>query len=112
MDRIHIAKILPDATTTATGESHSPIAANCNFQATGETSAGVGAATIVIEGHNLASDESDIVWETIDTLSLTLGTATTSDSGASTAPWNIVRARVSAISGTDATVRVYMAVER
>jgi|GEM_PF-6018174 len=112
MSKLSAVKILDDTITTATGDVHYPIGAYIGFQATGETSAAAGAATIVIEGHMISDPSETKVWETIDTLALTLGTTTTSDSGNTQTPFLAVRARVSAISGTDATVRVYLCVER
>jgi hypothetical protein len=110
MGNISAVKIL-DATAPGNGETHFPTDANLQFQLVGETSAAAGAASVVIEGHCLKGDSGTTVWETIDTLSLTLGVVTTSDIGASTAPFYAVRARLASISGTGATVRCYMAVD-
>ena len=102
-DRVQSMQILTDATATGSGDVIQPWKANRVFQATGLVSASTGAATILIEG---SLDNS--LWETLDTLSLTLGTTATSDFGVVDAPWRYVRARVTAISGTGATVQVYM----
>ena len=75
------------------------------FQASGTTSSGSGAATILIE---VSNDETN--WLTLGTITLTLGTSSTTDGFTSDAPWAFVRARVSAISGTDAAVTAYIGV--
>jgi len=77
------------------------------FQAYGATSGGIGAATVVIEGSNV-DDPNTFV--SLGTLTLTLGTTTTAAGLATTAPWKFVRANVTAISGTGATVYVTMGV--
>ena len=98
------------ATATATGSAYQ-IDRRINgnqkrtFQASGTTSSGSGAATILIE---VSNDETN--WLTLGTITLTLGTSSTTDGFTSDAPWAFVRARVSAISGTDAAVTAYIGV--
>jgi hypothetical protein len=77
------------------------------FQATGTTSAGAGAATIVVEV-SLTGTTNE--WITLGTITLTLGTTVTTDGFAMDAAWTYVRGNVTAISGTDATVNLYMGV--
>lgn len=79
------------------------------FQAIGVTSAGAGSATIIIEASNKASPATgtNVDWTTLGTITLTLSTTQTNDGFVSQAPWRHVRARVSAISGTDATVNAF-----
>lgn len=77
------------------------------FQATGTTSAGAGAATIAVEVSETGADNE---WITLGTITLTLGTTVTTDGFASDAAWTYVRGNVTAISGTDATVNLYMGV--
>jgi Tfp pilus assembly protein FimT len=72
------------------------------FQATGNTTAGSGSASISIQGSNDGSN-----WDTIGTITLTLGTATTSNSFTSNDRYNQHRANVTAISGTGASVSVF-----
>ena len=72
------------------------------FQAKGTTTAGAGAATIIIE----VTNDTTWPWITLGTITLTLGTAATSDGLAMLAGWKYVRARLSAISGTGAAVSV------
>lgn len=98
-------KILNAATATGASGSHTIDTANTTYQAAGTTSAGSGAATVVIE----VSDNGDD-WLTLGTITLTLGTTSTSDGFASAATWAFARANVTAISGTDATVSVWMGV--
>lgn len=103
-------QMLADATTTATGEKHSPRCVNRTFQGLGATSSGAGAAAIVIEASNKATpvESTNVDWTTLGTISLTLGTTQTNDGFVSVASWRWVRARVSSISGTGATVNAYM----
>lgn len=96
-------KIIDAATGTVTGEKHEPRDAKRTFQATGQTSAGVGAVAVDIEASNDGTN-----FLLIATISLTLGTVTTTDGFASDAPWKVIRARVTSISGTDAAVTVWM----
>ena len=99
-------EILTNATTTATGSSIELGASNKTVQAKGTTSAGAGAATIVIE----VTNNTDWPWITAGTITLVLGTSATADGFAISAGWKAMRARVSAISGTDAAVSVNVGV--
>lgn len=103
-------QLLSNATTTATGEKHSPRCVNRTFQAMGTTSSGSGASAIVIEASDTATPEesTNVDWTTLATISLTLGTTQTNDGFVSAASWRWVRARVSSISGTGASVNAYM----
>lgn len=94
------------AAFTATGSSDQiePWHTNRTFEAYGLTGSGSGAATILIEVRN----SEDATWKTMATISLTLGTTTTGDGFASSAAWRYVRARVSALTGTGASVHVNM----
>jgi len=71
------------------------------FQAYGTTTAGAGAATIKIQVSNNETD-----WLDLGTISLTLATTSSSDGFAAEAPWQYVRANVTALSGTGASVSV------
>lgn len=88
------------ATATTSGAQLEPWHTNRTFEAYGTTSTGAGTADIVIEVRN--SENS--AWLTMGTISLTLGTTVTADGFTSNRAWRYVRARVSSISGTDATV--------
>jgi hypothetical protein len=72
------------------------------FQAVGTTSSGAGSATILVQG-----SLDDTNWITLGTISLTLGTAATSDGFATDAPWLYIRGNCTAISGTGASVTLY-----
>lgn len=74
-------------------------------QVYGTTSAGSGAAEVAVQGSNDGT-----VWETLGTVTLTLGTAVTSGSFVSQAPWPYVRSKVNSISGTNAQVTVKVGV--
>ena len=102
--------ILDGATTTGAGNAwhqrDTSAMATYNyhsFQAVGNTSASTGAATVLIQ---VSNDGTNYI--TLGTITLTLGTAKTSDGFAVTVNWEYYRANVSAISGTGATVSVYM----
>jgi hypothetical protein len=92
------------AVAQATAYKDSPFA---TFQAYGTTTAGGGTVTVLIQGSNIDLDAAFI---TIGTITLTLGTTVTSDGFVTSAPWKYVRANVSAISGTGASVNVLMGV--
>jgi hypothetical protein len=74
-----------------------------SFQAIGATTASTGAATILIEVSNNGTN-----YITLGTITLTLGTSATSDGFAVANSWNYYRANLSAVSGTGASVSVYM----
>ncbi|MFA6046776.1 MAG: hypothetical protein WC718_17475, partial [Phycisphaerales bacterium] len=67
-------------------------------------SAGAGAATILVQGTN----NNGASWDTIGTITLTLGTTRTSDSFTSSDRYVAVRGNVTAISGTGASVNLTM----
>jgi hypothetical protein len=92
-------KLFTAVTTTGLQEKFQPRGSKKVFQAYGTTSAGAGSATIVIQGSIFGDN-----FITLGTISLTLGTTLTSDGFAIDACWPFVRANVSAISGTNATV--------
>ena len=75
--------------------------------------AGTGAisATVVIQVSNEESSAQNTTsnWITLGTITLA-GTTSTTDGFTSIAPWRWVRAQVTAISGTSATVKVLMGV--
>ena len=77
------------------------------LQATGATSAGAGAATLAIEVSNTGADNT---WLTYDTISLTLSATPATAGVEMDAPWSFVRGNVTAISGTDAAVSLFMGV--
>lgn len=71
------------------------------FQASGATTAGAGAATIVIQG-----SMNNTNWDTLGTISLTLSTTSASDSFTSNDGYDYLRANVTDLSGTGASVTV------
>ena len=79
--------------------------ANRTFQASGSVSASTGEATIKIQVSNDGDN-----WIDLGAITLTLGTSVTSDGIASFAAWYYVRANVTALSGTNATVNVLMSI--
>jgi hypothetical protein len=99
--------LLDAATTTTSGAAFKPASRQRTFQVYGETSAGAGSATVVIEVSNVETPGAND-WIVASTIVLTLGTTRTTDGFASIAPWRNVRARVTAISGTNAAVTARM----
>lgn len=97
--------LLSGATGLGAGVDVSPGVDLATFEAAGSTTAGTGAATVVIQ---VSLDR--VNWLTLGTITLTLGTAATSDGFASNAKWTYTRANVTAISGTGAVVSAYMGV--
>jgi len=95
----------------ATGSTDAVLMSGQPFsvQAFGTTTAGAGTATVIVEGSNHASPSLDGHWVTLATLSLSFTTAVGSDAGGSVLPYLNVRARVSAISGTGASISFQMA---
>lgn len=96
-----VVDILPATATTATGSWMFKDAPNASYQAT-ITGTGTVTATIILE---VSNDGVNAVSTALGTITLT-GTTTASDGLTTSAPWKYIRARVTAISGTDATVSV------
>jgi len=95
--------VLSGATTVSDGNRVPKAAPKSAFQAT-VVGTGAVAATVVIEGSN---DGTNWVATTLGTITLS-GTTSATDGFTTDAPWMYVRARVTAISGTGATVTVLM----
>lgn len=75
------------------------------IQAIGSTSAGSGAATILAQVSN-----NGVNWLTAGTITLALTTGGVTDGLVIDAPWSYIRANVTAISGTGASVSVLLGV--
>jgi hypothetical protein len=75
------------------------------------TGTGTVGATVVMQGTNQDDTFNGIKtnWVTINTFTLT-GTTTATDGSTSVSTWRYVRANITAISGTGATVEVLMGV--
>ena len=95
----------PGVTTTSTGQWLYKDSPTATYQA---TVAGTGAvtATVIID---VSNDGVNAVSTPMGTITLS-GTTSSSDGFTSSAPWKYYRARVTAISGTGATVQVYTGV--
>ena len=94
--------LLRDVTAISTGASVENNGPNRTFQAV-VAGTGAVAATVLIEVSNNKID-----FLTLGTITLT-GTTRASDGFALNASWRYVRGKVTAISGTGATVNLYMA---
>lgn len=91
---------------TAAGETgqtfNIPDDGKTTFQASGATTAGAGAASVIV----WVSNDGDN-WISAGTISLTLGTTVTTDGFAFDARWEHVRAELDSVSGTGAYVNVF-----
>ena len=76
---------------------------NRTFQASGRISASTGAARVDVE---VSNDNAN--WILMGSITLTLGTTTTTDGFVSSANWTWVRGNVFSISDTGATVSLLM----
>lgn len=93
--------LMTAAVTPETGNWVATKGASFSVAASGTTTAGAGAATVVVEGSHDGT-----VPVTLATISLVLGTVLASDGFGSAVPYRYVRARLSAISGTGASINV------
>lgn len=103
IDGVH--GLLSEATATGVGSVFQLGETKATFQASGTTSSGSGAATVKVQVSNNRHD-----WIDLGTITLTLSTTSSSDGFASDASWAYVRGNVTAISGTGASVNLYMGV--
>ena len=101
---VGVLPLLTSITAATVGEAKEPYHTNRSFEAYGNTISGSGAATVLIQVKNAR----EAPWETMGTITLTLGSSVTGDGFATTAPWRYVRANVTSISGTGAQVSVDM----
>lgn len=110
LETMSSVQLLTNATTTISSGYISPRCINRTFQAMGTTSSGSGSGVVVIEASNKSAPDTgtNVDWTTLGTITLTLGTTQTNDGFVSSASWRWVRARVSSISGTGATVNAHM----
>jgi len=93
--------ILTNATTAAAGAAVRGLDVQKTYEAHGTTSAGAGAATVVVQGSN-----SGLSWSTLGTITLVLSTTDSSGSFTSSDRYQWLRANVTSISGTGATVSI------
>lgn len=100
-----VTDLLQGATTTTTGDWKYKDAPNSTTQAT-VTGTGAVTATVVID---VSNDGVNAIATALGTITLS-GTTSSSDGFVTNAPWKYVRARVTAISGTGATVNVNLGV--
>ena len=93
--------VLSAATSTGAGSAFLDMPPEKSCQGYGTTSVGTGASVILIQVSNDGTN-----WATAGTITLTLGTSATNDGFAMNATWKELRANVSSISGTNASVNV------
>ena len=78
---------------------------NRTFQATGQTTSGSGGAVVYVE---VSNDNAN--WILMGSITLTLGTTTTTDGFSSLASWTYTRGKLYSITGTGASVNLYMGI--
>lgn len=96
--------LLTAATTVAAGAETNGVSGVKSYEASGTTTSGAGSATIKVRGRNSPSS----AWQTIGTITLTLGTTVTGDGFASDDRYALLSGEVTAISGTGASVNLTM----
>ena len=96
-----VMDLLQNATTTTTGDWKYKDGTEATYQAT-VLGTGAVSATVIIE---VSNDAVNTIGTALGQIVLS-GTTSASDGFSSSAPWKFVRARISAISGTGATVSV------
>lgn len=93
--------LLKDQNATGAGDAVSgPQGMDRQYQVWGKTESGSGSATVTISGSN----NGGVSWDTLGTVTLTLGTTATSDGFSSRDRYTKLRGNVTAISGTGARV--------
>lgn len=105
MKALRKALLLIDATTTVTGSSSGPGSYGKKSFHASVTGSGTVTATVLVEVSN-----DNINFFVMGTITLT-GTTVDADGFISDAPWLFHRGRISAISGTGATVQLIAAEE-
>lgn len=101
-------KLLDAATGTTTGSTHSPIQNERTYQVQHSTTAGAGAATVVIQVSDVDAPAVAGDWIDFATFTLTLSTSLATEGVTMDAPWRHVRGKVTAISGTGASITLWM----
>lgn len=100
--------LLSAATATGAGSKHTPWSEKLSMQAVGRTTAGAGACVVRIEVTDMETPTIDAHWIPAIDITLTLSTTDSTDGQQFDARWRNIRARVTSISGTGASVDVYM----
>lgn len=103
LGRVVSRTLLNGVTATGAGTSVNHYDSRCTFQAAGTTTAGAGAATILVQ---VSNDNTN--WLTAGTITLTLSTTSSTDGFILDAKWVYIRGNITAISGTGASVSLVM----
>lgn len=103
--QIKTAVMLDDVTTVSTGNVFRPLGAAKTFHGIGSTSAGAGASVVEVE-----ASMDNVNWVSLDTMSFTLATTVSSQTGTDNDAWKYLRGRVVSISGTDAKVSLFLGI--
>lgn len=100
-----VMDLLQGATTTITGDWKFKDAPQASIQAT-VTGTGAVTGTVIID---VSNDGVNALSTSAGTITLS-GTTTASDGFVTASPWKYIRARITAISGTGATINVNIGV--
>lgn len=105
--------LLDAVTATGASEAQKLRYKERSYQVKHKTTAGAGSATVLVQVSNVASPAAgtNVDWVDLATFTLTLSTTETSEATSSVAPYLWTRFKVSAISGTGATISAYIAAE-
>jgi len=106
-------RLLNAATSTGVSAAQRPNSTKKTFQLIGRTTSGSGSAIVKIQG-SLTGGAGNDQWVDIMTITLTLssdGASTNSDGQASDSAWSFIRTNITTLTGTGASVDLYMGVE-
>lgn len=98
-----VATIVDAATSTGLGSSFQPWGKKRVFQVIGSVSSGSGSSDIDIEGSLDGNN-----WVKLNTFNLTLSTTVVTEKYVTDEPWKYIRGNVTAISGTGASVSLFL----
>lgn len=104
---VKVIQLLTAQIATGAGTASKVPLKNKTLQAKGTTTASTGAAVILVEVSNLDTPTTND-WILLATINLTLGTTSTTDGFVTDAPWKWIRGNVDTISGTGASVDLYV----
>ena len=100
---LQTAKLLDSATATGAGGTSIVDKTGTAFFLTGAVTASTGAASVNVEVSN-----DNVTWISLGNITLTLGTTVTADGFSSNVPWKYIRGNVASISGTGASVTLWV----
>lgn len=105
--RIEAEKLLDAVTSTGAGNKIALSGSKHTFQAMGITSSGSGTAVVNIEVSSVELPASNSDWVLAGTITISFGTTAVADGFTMNAPWKWARARLTSITGTNASVTAW-----